>query len=463
MINKDLVDAFKALVGEDGVQTGEALAQRGSGGWSSGNMNAAVLVRPRNTTEVSGVLALCPSPGQSVLTHGGLTGLVQGARTTASDVVLSLERMRAIEALDPVGRTLTLQAGCTLQQAQEAARAAGLQLALDLGARGSCTVGGNVSTNAGGNAVIRYGMAREQVLGVEAVLADGTVVSSMNRMIKNNTGYDLRQLFIGSEGTLGVITRLVMRLREAPRSRATALVGSERLQDVIGLLRHVDAGLGGHLSAFEVMWQEFFHLVACPPSKGSQPMSGDYPYYVLLEAQGAHPESDQQRFEAVLQEAMDSGLIVDAVISGSGREREALWALRDDVEKMHELGPVFTFDVSLGIADMEGYVKTVRDRLAREWSEHQCIVFGHLGDGNLHIVVNVHDDGDEARERVEATVYEPLQAIGGSVSAEHGIGLEKKRWLPLSRSPEEMAVMRLLKEALDPAGILNPGRIFDPA
>jgi FAD/FMN-containing dehydrogenase len=463
MKTPDFLQQLAAEVSPGGLLDETELARRAAGIWDAAGLQALALVRPRSTEEVSRVLALCQSRGQCVVTHGGLTGLVHGAASGADDLVLSLERMNEIERLDPVGRTLTVQAGCTLQKVQQAAQEAGLQFALDLGARGSCTIGGNVATNAGGNAVIRYGMTRDQVLGLEAVLADGTVVSSMNHMIKNNTGYDLRQLFIGSEGTLGVITRLVLRLREAPRSRCTALVAANSLANVIGLLRHMDAGLGGQLSAFEVMWQEFYQLVACPPRNGRQPMPGEYPFYVLLEAQGADPLADQARFEAVLAAAMEAQLVVDAVIASSGREREELWALRDDVERVHDDGPVFTFDVSLAIAEMQDYLGQVRSGLAAIWPQHRCLVFGHLGDGNLHLVVSVGDCGAAARQQVEAVVYQPLAAINGSVSAEHGIGLEKKRWLSLSRSAAELDVMRRLKQALDPAGILNPGKIFDPA
>lgn len=451
---------LSALAGEGGLLEGESVRARAAGIWNPDPIAADAIVRPRDTQSVSRILASCHEQGQAVVTHGGLTGLVGGALTRPGDLVLSTERMNAIEDLDETGRTMTVQAGVRLQAVQEAALEAGLEFTLDLGARGSCTIGGNLATNAGGNRVIRYGMAREQVLGVEAVLADGTVLSSMNHMLKNNAALDLKQLFIGSEGTLGVITRAVLRLRERPASCCTALLAVESLDDVIQLLRHADRGLGGTLSAFEVMWRDYFRLVTAPELGVTPPLGRDHGHYVLLEALGGNEEADPEHFETVMGAALESGLAVDAVIANSGREREALWALRDAVERTHDAGPPITFDVSLRIADMQDYLSQVRRRIDAAFPDNQTWVFGHLGDGNLHIVVSVGDDSDETRHKVEEAIYGPLQAIGGSVSAEHGIGLEKKPWLHLSRSPEEIETLRRLKATLDPKGILNPGKVI---
>jgi FAD/FMN-containing dehydrogenase len=376
-------------------------------------------------------------------------------------VALSLERMNRIEEIDTASATMTVQAGCILQVACEAAEAEGLLLPLDLGARGSATIGGNISTNAGGNRVVRYGMMRDMVLGLEAVLADGTVVSSMNRLMKNNTGYDLKQLFIGSEGTLGVVTRAVLRLRSAPTSQNTAFVATETFEQIPRLLRALDSGLGGGLSAFEVMWPAFYDLVTTPPAQGSPPLPRGYPYYVLVEALGGDEAADAERFERVLGRALEEGLIADAVIAKSQTERARMWALRDDVGQVNRKGPAFTFDVSLRIADMPAYVAEVDGKLRQRWPAVDNYVFGHLGDGNLHLLIWTGERGAEAKHAVEGIVYAPLQAIGGSVSAEHGIGLHKKAYLALSRNPGEIALMRALKQALDPAGILNPGKILD--
>lgn len=451
---------LRDALGAGGLLTGDDVSSRAAGIWNPEPIAADAIARPRSTDDVAAILALCNEQGQAVVTHGGLTGLVRGADTRSGDLVLSTERMNAIEDLDIAGRTLTVQAGVTLQAAQDAAEEADLLLALDLGARGSCTLGGNLATNAGGNRVIRYGMAREQVLGLEVVLADGTVLSSMNHMLKNNAALDLKHLFIGSEGTLGVITRAVLRLRERPASRSTALLAAPSLEQVTGLLKFADAALGGTLSAFEVLWNEFYRTVTEPERGRTAPLGRDHALYVLLEAEGGDAEGDPQRFEAVMGGALEQGLVDDAVIASSGRERDALWTLRDAVEDIHGDGSSIAFDVSLRIADMEDYVETVRRGLAGAVPESHAWVFGHLGDGNLHVVVELPDASPETRHRVEQAVYEPLQALGGSISGEHGIGLEKKPWLHLSRSEAEIEALRRLKAALDPRGILNPGKVL---
>jgi len=449
---------LSSILEPDGLLTGASVHARAIG-WADPRPSAALaIVRPASTDEVSRVLALCNAAGQAVVPMGGLTGLVQGSVAGAGEIGLSLERMNRIESVDALGRTMLVEAGATLQQVQEAAEREGLMFPLDLGARGSATIGGNAATNAGGNRVIRYGMMRDMVLGLEAVLADGTVIPALNRMIKNNAGYDLKQLFIGTEGTLGVITRLVLRLRPLPRSHQTALLACERFEQVTGLLGRLDALLGGTMSSFELMWREFYELVTTPPAKGRGPIDGVYPYYVIVETQGADPDGDQARFEESLATAGEEGRFADAAIASSQAQRDAIWALRDDVGQMFRLGHPFVFDVSLPVAEMEGYVSEVHGAFAAQMPQQRCFTFGHLGDGNLHFVV-VGPAGPEVRGMVEEIVYRPLAARRGSVSAEHGIGIEKLAWLSLSRSDTEIALMRQLKQALDPRGILNPGRV----
>jgi FAD/FMN-containing dehydrogenase len=458
--DEQLIADLRAIVGDWGLVTGEPLRSRTYDEFA-GEIRAAVLVRPRDTAQVSAVLGLCHSRGQAVVTHGGLTGLVYGTAARASDLILSLEALTRIESVDVAGRTMRVEAGVTLQRAQEEAERCDLLFPLDLGGRGSATIGGNISTNAGGMRVVRYGMMRSLVLGIEAVLADGTVLGSLNRMIKNNAGYDLKQLFIGSEGTLGVVTRADLRLVARPRSQGTAFVACPDFNSVVRLLGVLDAGLGGQLSAFEVMWPQFYELTTSAPAVNAAILPYGLGIYVLIESLGGDPHSDAERLERVLAQALEQGLVVDAVIAKSDLERRAMWAPREDVFQTRRYGPTHNFDVSLGIADMPGYLETLRRGLAECVPGARMIVFGHIADGNLHIVVAAGAAHRETFHAVERCVYEPLRAISGSISAEHGIGLERKEYLGISRSAAEVATMRALKVALDPRGILNPGKIFD--
>jgi FAD/FMN-containing dehydrogenase len=458
----DWTTELRALVGDAGVLDAATVATRTAGAFRSDNLQAAALVRPASTAEVAAVLRWCHERNIKLVTQGGLTGLVHGADAGPQELILSLERMRGIESIEPDQRCATVQAGVTLQALQEAVEPHGLAFPLDLGARGTATLGGNAATNAGGNRVIRYGMMRDMVLGLEVVLADGTVISSLKPLIKNNTGYDLKQLFIGSEGTLGVITRLCLRLRERPLSTQAALVAAPGFAEVTSLLRHMDRSLGGALSAFELMWQSFYCLVTTPPAKGRPPLSQEHPYYVLIEAQGSHAEADAARFEGAMEAAMEQGLIVDAAIAQSQGDVAQFWHLRDDVEQVAVGGAPVVFDISLPISSMAGFADGLTQTLRSELGEaHRLFIFGHLGDGNLHVVVQVPLASYlTARPSIEALVYGDLARLGGSISAEHGIGLEKKAWLATCRSDNELALMRTLKAALDPRGMLNPGKIF---
>lgn len=332
---------------------------------------------------------------------------------------------------------------------------------LDLGARGSATIGGNIATNAGGNSVIRYGMIRDQLLGVEAVLADGTVISSMKGVIKNNTGYDLKQLFIGSEGTLGIVTRAILRLRPLPRSRNTALLAIDSFEKMWKFLQTMDSALGGTLSAFEVMWNDFYQLIVGDGENHGAPLDSSHKFYVLVESTGGDQESDQVRFERALEEAFEEELVADAVIAQSKQQREDLWAIRDDVENLvKRLFPPIGFDISLSIPQMDGYVEDVRRQLLERWPHSRMVVMGHLGDGNIHLVMTVGSMEADDIHAVEKIVYQALEQRQGVISAEHGIGLEKRDYLGHSRSMQEIALMKTLKLALDPKGILNPGKII---
>ncbi len=456
-----LIQEIESIVGAKGLLTGEDVASRPESWPPMGGCKAKAIVRPANTEQVAAVLKLCNANGQTVVTHGGVTGLVGGAMTGPDDIVVSLERMHGMEPVDTVNRTVTVDAGVPLQKVQETAEEAGLLFPLDFGARGSAHIGGAISTNAGGNSVIRYGMTREQLLGLEAVLADGTVISSMKDVIKNNTGYDLKQLFVGSEGTLGIVTRAVLRLRPAPSSRNTALVAIDRFEDLARFLQAMDSGLGGTLSAFEVMWNDFYRVVVADGERHSRPLEGDHAFYVLVESTGGHQESDTARFESALEAAFEEGLATDAVVAQSAQQRADLWAIRDDIDRLIEaLYPPMAFDISLGIPLMDDYVREVNAALTERWPEGRMVTFGHLGDGNIHFVMTVGSlEPDEVRG-VQEIVYGALGRRGGVISAEHGIGLEKRAYLGQSRSAAEIELMKTLKRTLDPNNILNPGKIL---
>lgn len=458
----DLLKRIAEITGPKGLITGEDVHQRPADWMGQTQCNALAIVRPASTGELSQIMAVCHELGQPVVAAGGLTGLVQGTSASADEIVISFERMTGIESIDPVGRTITVQTGAPMQKVQEAAQEQGLMFAVDLGARGSATIGGNIATNAGGNQVIRYGMMREHVLGVEAVLADGTVVSSMNTLLKNNTGYDLKQLFIGSEGTLGLVTRAVLRLAPRPKSDNTAMVAVSDFAALTDLFRHVSDNLGGALTSFEVMWKEHYELVAVESGRHTPPLDPGEAFYVIIEVTGNDADIDTELFTGVLEQAIEAELISDAAIASSRSQRDAIWNIREDIEALGmALMPAAIFDISLPIRKMEAYVDRLMSSVRAAWGdEARLIVFGHLGDGNLHVIVSPRPWSDEARQQAEKMVYEPLAEIGGAVSAEHGIGLEKRDYLHLSRSPEEIALMKALKLTLDPKGVLNPGKIF---
>jgi FAD/FMN-containing dehydrogenase len=457
-----IIESLLEIVGPNGILTGDDVTGRSDNWPPTGGCKALAIIRPAGTAEVSEVLRLCHANGQAVVAHGGITGLVGGTRAKPGDIALSLERMNAMDPVDTVNRTVTVQAGVVLQTLQEAAQEAGLLFPLDLGARGSASIGGIIATNAGGNGVIRYGMMREQLLGVEAVLADGTVISSMKDVIKNNTGYDLKQLFVGSEGTLGIVTRAVLRLRPQPRSQETALVAIDAYDKLGRFLQAMDSGLGGTLSAFEVMWNDFYSLIVGNGEKHGLPLDTSHAYYVLVESTGGNEEADKERFEAALHEAIEQEIVADAVVAQSQQQRNDLWAIRDDIEGMlSSLFPPIAFDVSLGIPQMDDYVEAVRARLENRWRHARMVVFGHIGDGNIHLGIGVGSMEPETVHAVENIVYEELAARGGVISAEHGIGLDKRDYLRHSRSAEEIALMSTIKLALDPKNILNPGKILD--
>ncbi len=454
----DVIAELSATLGAGQMLTGAAVAAHDFPWGTHEACKARAIVYPRSTQEVSRVLEICHREGQPVVPFGGTTNLVQGCHTSPADIVLALERMNTIEELDVAAQTLIAQAGVTLLDAQTAAAGAGLYFPVDIGARGNCMLGGIVSTNAGGTKVIRYGMTRDSVLGLEAVLADGTVLSSMNRYLKNNSGFDLKQLFIGSEGVLGVVTRIIFRLAPRPDTHNVALLASADFAAVVQALGMAHRRLPSTLTGFEVMWNSFYERAVQPRGRLAAPLEPGMPLYVLLEAMGNDPRHDDATFEALLGEMLEAGTVLDGVMAKSDRERADIWAIRDEVEPV--IRNSHNFDVSLKSADAGDYVRALEASLAAI-EDTEVVAFGHLGDNNLHVCVQMHDRSPERIQAVEAIVYAELKPYDGAISAEHGIGLEKRAYLPVSRTPEEIALMRTLKRTLDPRNILNPGKVVE--
>jgi FAD/FMN-containing dehydrogenase len=455
------VDALRDAIGASQVIDGPAVETRYLGDWvvpmASGQPLA--LVRPRTTAEVAAVMRLCHERRVPVVPQGGLTGLAGGATPVDQCVVLSLERMSGVEELDEAAATMTVLAGTPLQVVQETAQAAGLFFALDLGARGSCQIGGNVATNAGGNRVIRYGMTRDLVLGLEVVLADGTILTSLNKLIKNNAGFDLRQMFVGSEGTLGIITRVVLRLHPQPRSQCTAFCAVAGYDQVVALLRHARQWLGSTLSAFEVMWPDFYDLMTAAGTGIAPPVPAGAGAYVLIESLGTDAARDPAHFDEMLEAAVEAGVVSDGVVAHSAAEARGFWAVRDASGEFPRLGwPSLGYDIGIPTRDIGRFVDACRAAVQTRWPASRVAFFGHIGDSNLHLHVKAPDG--VALGDVHELVYGLVRDWGGTTSAEHGIGSLRRPYLAYTRTAAEITVMKQIKQALDPLGILNPGKIF---
>jgi FAD/FMN-containing dehydrogenase len=459
------LDGLIAALGPDAVVTGDAIPERHLSDWSGvPPVRPLAVVSPPSTDEVAAVLRLCHAQYVPLVPEGGLTGLAGAAVPRPDAIAISMHRMNAIEHIDNASATMTVQAGATLLSVHEAAAAAGFAFGMDLGSRGSCQIGGNLSTNAGGNGVVQFGMMREQTLGLEVVLADGTVLSMRRPMLKNNTGYDMKQWFIGAEGTLGIITRAVLRLRPAASAKATALIALPDYDSAVTLLRQLQLRFTGSLAAFELMWADFF-TEALTWLSVPAPIGNKHALYALVEVTG----HDEHALAAVLNEAleaaMECGAASDAVVAQSLAQARTLWDIRGVTAEFPTRMRPINFDVSVPVGQIGEFCERCAEALSRRWPQHRTLRFGHIGDSNLHLTTDARSLGDltyeVAAEAVEQMVYALVAQYGGSISAEHGIGLLKKPFLAASRSGAEVEAMRAIKRALDPRNLLNPGKIFD--
>ena len=465
----DLLHHLRHIVGDAHVLTEGDLSAYEQDWRKRTRGKALAVVRPGNTQEVASVVKACVQAGVSLVPQGGNTGLVVGSipSDAGDQVVLSLLRMHAVRAIDADNLTLTVEAGCVLQNVQQAAEQAGFLFPLSLGAEGSCTIGGNLATNAGGTQVLRYGNARELCLGLEVVTAQGDILHGLSGLRKDNTGYDLRNLMIGSEGTLGIITAATMKLYPMPAAHLTAWAAVSSVAQAVKLLGLAHQHLGAGLTGFEMMGQFALSLVDKHYPHLRVPLWQDTPYCVLLENADNESEAHaRERFEHLLELALEDGCVTDAVVAENLTQARNLWHIRESITLAQaEEGLNIKHDISVPISSIPAFVEATDALLASEIPGVRLVNFGHLGDGNLHYNVQAPEHGDskvflrDHEAQVNTLVYQAVKRFGGSISAEHGVGSMKVDDLPDYKDPVALTLMQHVKHALDPKGTLNPGRV----
>ncbi|HEY0266718.1 MAG TPA: FAD-binding oxidoreductase [Rhizomicrobium sp.] len=465
----DVLDRLKQAVGDKGYSQDPAEIAPHLEEWRGKYKGqSALLLKPATTAEVSAVLRLCHENGIRIVPQGGNTGLVGGQIPFHGEVLLSTKRLSNIRTLDESGGTLTVEAGVTLAEVQRAADEKDFLFPLSLASEGSCTIGGNIATNAGGTHVLRYGMTRALVLGLEVVLAGGTVLEMLSPLLKDNTGYDLKQVFIGSEGTLGVITAATLRLFPKPDMAVTAFAAIPTPEAAVKLLGAMQARTGGMLSAFELIPRIALEFVTRHIDGTRDPLAAPSPWYVLMEATGGREANLGATFEDALGAAMEDGAATDAVVASSQAQAAALWKLRESIsESQKREGASIKHDISVPVAAIPDFLARATPAVLAVVPDARPVSFGHLGDGNLHFNFNSPRAGDDPAflaqwEEVQQTVHDIVKDFEGSISAEHGIGVMKVAQLPRYKSHAELDAMRAIKAAFDPKDILNPGKLIPP-
>ncbi|KWR87182.1 FAD-binding oxidoreductase [Cupriavidus sp. IDO] len=430
--------------------------------------DALAVLRPGSTEEVAAVVHACHARKVAVVPQGGNTGLCGGATpgAEAASVVISLQRLNRVRQVDPLNNTITVEAGVILQRLQEVAHEHGRLFPLSLAAEGSCTIGGNLSTNAGGTAVLRYGNTRELCLGLEVVTPSGEVWNGLRGLRKDNTGYDLRDLFIGAEGTLGIITAAVMKLYPVPRARITALAALQSPRAALALLAIAQSHAGAMLTGFELMSALSMTLVTTHYPQLRYPFTQTHPQFVLMELSDSESEDHARAiFEKLMESAFDAGVVTDAVVAESGQQSQDFWNLREHIPLAQvEDGKNIKHDIAVPISRVADFIETTDALLQDAFPGARMVTFGHLGDGNLHYNVSPpagvdHDDFMRNQDAVNRIVHDSVHAHGGSISAEHGLGQLKREENRLYKSEVELTMMRAIKQALDPLGLMNPGKV----
>jgi FAD/FMN-containing dehydrogenase len=464
----DTLARLKAVVGEKGfTEDPKEIAPHLEEWRSKYHGRSSLMLKPASTAEVAALLAICHETGTAIVPQGGNTGLVGGQIPFHGEVLLSLQRMKSIRAMDAPGMTMTVEAGMVLARAQAAAAEAGLMFPLTLGSEGSCTIGGNISTNAGGNHVLRYGMMRALVLGLEVVLADGRVLPMLTALHKDNSGYDLKQIFIGSEGTLGVVTAATLRLFARPAETVVAFAATPSPAAALKLLGHMQARTGGLLSAFELIPRRAidFLLKHIPGSR--DPLESPSPWYVLIEVAGGGGSGLEDQVQGALADALAQGFVSDVAIAHNEAQAKSFWLLRDSIsESQKREGASIKHDIAVPVAAIPAFIEKATAAVLAKFPGARPVTFGHLGDGNLHFNFNAPPGGDTKFlaewDEMQLTVHDIVKEFSGSISAEHGIGTMKRDLLLRYKSTEELDAMRALKSAFDPKNILNPGKVVPP-
>jgi FAD/FMN-containing dehydrogenase len=430
----------------------------------------AAVVRPASTEEIAAVVRLCAETGTPIVPQGGNTGMCMASvpRAGSNDIVLTLARMNRIREVDPLNNTVTAEAGVVLAHIQQAAAEVDRLFPLSLGAEGSCVIGGNLSTNAGGVNVLRYGNTRDLVLGLEVVLPDGRVWNGLRGLRKDNTGYDLKQLFVGAEGTLGIITAAVLKLFPKPSASATTWAAVKSPQSALELLALLRRHCGDRINAFELISRNCLELVLRHIPQTRDPLVAPYDWYVLAElADSSAQEELRSELEGALEASMDTGLVLDATLAESGSQSKALWRIRESIPEAarSEPGMLYRHDIAVAVSAIPAFIREAHEALDQRFPGANVICFGHLGDGNLHY--NAYVPGRNrtdaaARDAHDVTdlVYDIVQRYGGSFSAEHGVGLAKIAELKRYKSEVELDLMRAIKRTLDPQGLMNPGKVL---
>jgi D-lactate dehydrogenase (cytochrome) len=425
-----------------------------------------IVLRPASVAQVAEILKLAGETETPIVPQGGNTGLVGGQTPLNNEIVLSLTRLDRIREVDPTSNTITCEAGVTLQRTREAAAAVDRLYPQLLPSEGTCTIGGNLSTNAGGTAALAYGIARSHVLGIEVVLADGRILHDLNKLKKDNTGYDLKNLFIGAEGTLGVITAAVLRLAPRPRSVETAFVGVPSPEAALALLTITAENAGGGVTSYELMPREGMEIVLHHADGCRDPLAAPHPWYVLIELSSQSKSGLREVIEDVLAQGSERGLVVDATIAESLEQVKAFWRIREMFgEAQRHAGGSIKHDVSVPVATVPAFLKDAHAAVIALIPDARPLPFGHLGDGNIHYNVSQPIGADKADflkrwDEMNAAVFAVVKKYGGSISAEHGIGVLKRDLLPSVKDPVALDLMRNLKRMLDPKGILNPGKVL---